>query len=113
MNWLGLGANVTGCLDTVVASCRHWLPDLVPAEEVVLGTRRFRVVCLLGEGGYSFVYLVAETTPGPDTDGNGRYALKKVHMCVRASACAGMYWRAGSTSCSCSTHPALRQQTNL
>ena len=79
MDWLGLGANVTGCLDSVVASCREWLPQLVPAEEVVLGTRRFRIVRLLGEGGYSFVYLVAETTQGHDTDSNGRYALKKVH----------------------------------
>jgi hypothetical protein len=94
MNWLGLGANVTGCLDTVVASCRQWLPDLLPAEEVVLGQRRFRIVRLLGEGGYSFVYLVAETTPGHAIDDSGRYALKKVHgyplcMCARQQHAGG------------------------
>ena len=86
MNWLGLGANVTGCLDTVVASCRQWLPDLLPAEEVALGQRRFRIVRLLGEGGYSFVYLVAETTLGQAIDDSGRYALKKVHACPFACA---------------------------
>lgn len=46
MNWLA--GNMTGCLDTIVSSCRQWLPELV-AEEVVLGTRRFRIVRLLGE----------------------------------------------------------------
>ncbi len=64
-------------------SCRNWLPELA-AEEVVLGTRRFRVIRLLGEGGYSFVYLVREDTG----DGGGasqahEYALKKV--CARTT----------------------------
>lgn len=75
MNWLA--GNMTGCFDTILSSCRQWLPELV-AEEVVLGTRRFRIVRLLGEGGYSFVYLVTETTPGHGSHANGEYALKKV-----------------------------------
>lgn len=48
------------------------LASLMPATEIVLNSRRLAVVKQLGEGGYSFVYLVKETSTGE------LYALKKV-----------------------------------
>ncbi|KAL3139259.1 hypothetical protein ABBQ32_006025 [Trebouxia sp. C0010 RCD-2024] len=59
----------------IVQQC---LPGVV-GQEVVINSRRFRVVKLLGEGGYSFVYLVRElpTDEHPAVP-ESFYALKKV-----------------------------------
>lgn len=77
MSWLD---NLTGCWEgvstAVLSSCRQWLPELA-AEEVVLGTRHFRMIRMIGEGGYSFVFLVRETTIDGDSAASD-YALKKV-----------------------------------
>ncbi|KAJ3107322.1 Serine/threonine-protein kinase 16 [Phlyctochytrium bullatum] len=49
-----------------------------PSPSVKLGSRSFTVIRQLGEGGFSFVYLVRETTPGRAS--STRYALKRVRI---------------------------------
>ncbi|KAJ3218054.1 Serine/threonine-protein kinase 16 [Dinochytrium kinnereticum] len=54
------------------------LARLRPTPSVRLGARSFSIIKQLGEGGFSFVYLVRETTPGRAS--STRYALKRVRI---------------------------------
>lgn len=51
----------------------------LPVGEVWIGSRKFRLIRMLGEGGYAYVYLVNElpTTQAAVVD-DTPYALKKV-----------------------------------
>ncbi|GAB4819454.1 hypothetical protein N2152v2_006500 [Parachlorella kessleri] len=84
--WSCLGARLVPCWDVVAASVGHlnlrqylsW-PALSTQQDVWLRDRRFAVLRLLGEGGYSFVYLVKEVpTPQRPHVVVRQYALKKV-----------------------------------
>jgi hypothetical protein len=59
-----------------------------PVEEAQLGGRRFKLVKLLGEGGYAFVHLAKEqpTSTKPSVDGSADYAIKKASVCMHAGS---------------------------
>ncbi|DBB02259.1 TPA: hypothetical protein ACH3X3_011281 [Trebouxia sp. C0006] len=75
-----VNASLISCLDGFgcMSIFHHWLPGAL-GEDVVLDHRRFRVIKLLGEGGYSFVYLARElpTEENPAVS-ESYFALKKI-----------------------------------
>ena len=62
----------TGFWHALVDLLYSLIQSLMPAKEIILNNRRLTIVKQLGEGGYSFVYLVKERLTGE------LYALKKV-----------------------------------
>ncbi|KAJ3101882.1 Serine/threonine-protein kinase 16 [Phlyctochytrium planicorne] len=65
-------------LGAIVAFLLSLLARFRPKPSVRLGSRTFSIIKQLGEGGFSFVYLVRETTPGRASA--TRYALKRVRI---------------------------------
>lgn len=79
-------------------------------REYELGRRRFRLLRLLGEGGYSFVYLAREVTPpdsagllaggGSGAGGSGEqrlFALKRVRAGPLTAWVLAGFWSGGKT----------------
>lgn len=68
-------------LAPITQQCSTWLQGgSFNNETVRIGCRDFQVLKKLGEGGYSFVYLVQELVPNADGALGCSYALKKVHF---------------------------------
>ncbi|KAJ3319542.1 Serine/threonine-protein kinase 16 [Blyttiomyces sp. JEL0837] len=71
-------ARVKEFFSIVMSFISACLARFAPAPVVKIGPRSFKVLKQLGEGGFSFVYLVIETTPGRASP--TRYALKRVRI---------------------------------
>jgi len=75
-------ATMSAILSFLVAlwgSVTSMFTGMRPAPEVKVNNRKFTVVKQLGEGGFSFVFLVKESTPTTHTP-NERYALKRIRI---------------------------------
>ena len=64
-----------GCtFSSIFKNIGNSFPTIESPQVFAVNDRRFRLVKKLGEGGYSYVYLVREVSDGQQNE----YALKKV-----------------------------------
>ncbi|KAJ3417470.1 Serine/threonine-protein kinase 16 [Chytridiales sp. JEL 0842] len=71
-------AKLQEMLAVLLSFLMSFLSQFQPAPIVQINNRSFAIIKQLGEGGFSFVYLVKERTPGSRAD--ELYALKRIRI---------------------------------
>ncbi|KAJ3385214.1 Serine/threonine-protein kinase 16, partial [Entophlyctis sp. JEL0112] len=77
---LRIHEKVLDLCDAFVAFVTSYMAGLQRAEVIAVKNRRFTVIRPLGEGGFAYVFLVKETTPGILPSETLMYAIKRIRV---------------------------------
>ncbi|KAJ3230470.1 Serine/threonine-protein kinase 16 [Chytriomyces hyalinus] len=75
-----VGEKIQDIVDAIVAFFQSLMAGFAKSEVIRIKQRRFTVLRQLGEGGFSYVFLVKETTPGIHPTAADLYAIKRIRV---------------------------------